>query len=156
MSRARALGRGLAKGLGTTLMAGGVGAVGYGLHAMSSKFTAPDGDMSKFKSRCWIPGAAMVAAGHMMHRRPKLQTAGIALAAAGGFAMAENLTLRANIVANEKGAGSTAPAQPKVGVQGLAPYGLEDTGALLGPGDTGAVLSASDTVGAAVDDIMGM
>lgn len=141
MSRARNIGRAAAKGIGGTVLAGGVGAIGYGVHGMSSKITAPGGDMSKYPARFWIPGAAMLVAGHVMRRRPKLMLAGAALCGAAGFSIAEGAALAYTIKQN-------ANAQAKAaGTQGLAPNAYDETGAVFSPNDAGALLSHSETVG---------
>jgi hypothetical protein len=145
MSRARAAGRKLAKGLGTTVLGGGVGAIGYALHGLSSKLTAPNGDMTKYPSRFWIPGVAMLAAGHFMHRRPRLANAGIALCGAAGFSIAEGATLAYTIKQNQK----TQAASSGATTQGLSegPGNLPsyyETGAVMGPSDTGALLNGAD------------
>ncbi len=144
-SRARAAGRALAKGLGKTLLGGGVGAVGYAVHGLSSKITAPNGDMSKYPTRFWIPGVAMLAAGHLMRRRPRTSEAGMALCGAAGFSLAEGATLAYTIKQNA----SPAPAPATTQTQGFGdtpgtayPYG--ETGAVLSPADTGALLTGGE------------
>lgn len=141
MSRARAAGRKLAKGLGTTVLGGGVGAIGYALHGLSSKLTAPNGDMTKYPGRFWIPGVAMLAAGHFMHRRPKLSNAGIALCGAAGFSIAEGATLAYTIKQNQK----TQAASSGATTQGLGDGpSYYETGAVMGASDTGALLPGNE------------
>lgn len=139
MSRARALGKAAARGFGGTLVATGVGAVGYGVHNLASKLTAPNGDMSKYTTRFWIPGVAMGIAGHFMRRRPKMALMGASLCGAAGFSIAEGANLAYTIKQNQKAQGSAS--QP--GVQGL------DTGAVLNARalETGALLPADEIAG---------
>lgn len=141
MSRARALGRGAVKGLGGAVLGAGVGAVGYAVHGLSSKITAPDGDMSKYPSRFWIPGAAMLVVGHVLRRKPKTALAGAALCGAAGFSIAEGATLAYTIKGNQK-------AQAAAGTQGLAPGMYSETGAVFSAGDeVGALMTPGETVG---------
>jgi hypothetical protein len=140
-SRARALGRGAVKGIGGTAMGMGVGAVGYAAHGLSSKLTAPNGDMSKYPTRFWIPGAALAIAGHIMRRKPKLHDMGCALTGAAGFSLAEGATLAYSIKQN-------ATAQTSAGTQGLAPGMYNETGAVFSANeDVGALVSAQESVG---------
>jgi hypothetical protein len=131
-SRAKAAGRAVVKGLGGTLLAGGVGAIGYGIHGIAAKITAPGGDMSKYPGRGWIPGVAMLVAGHMLKRRPRLTTAAIALQGAAGFSLAEYGTLAYIIKQN---AANQPPSGAQAGTSGvgavMGPADLQDTGALL-------------------------
>lgn len=140
MSRARALGRGAVKGIGGTVVGVGVGAVGYAIHGLSSKITAPAGDMTKYPARFWIPGAAMLVVGHVLRRKPKTMLAGAALCGAAGFSIAEGATLAYTIKSNAK-------AQAATGTSGLAPGMYTETGAVFG-GNTGAVFGPLDNVGA--------
>lgn len=142
MSRARALGRGAVKGLGGSVLGAGVGAVGYAVHGLSSKITAPDGDMSKYPGRFWIPGAAMLVVGHVMRRKPKTMLAGAALCGAAGFSIAEGASLAYTIKSN-------ANAQAKAaGTQGLAPGMYSETGAVFSSRDeVGALMTPGETVG---------
>lgn len=137
-SRARAAGRAVVKGLGGTLLAGGVGAIGYGIHGIAGKITAPGGDMSKYPSRGWIPGAVMLVAGHLLKRRPRLTTAAIALQGAAGFSLAEYGTLAYTIKQN-------ASSQPAAtGTQGLV---VDDAGAVMSASDVreaGALLTGHE------------
>lgn len=148
MSRARALGRFAARGLGGSVVGVGVGAVGYGVHNMASKITAPNGDMSKYPTRFWIPGLAMGFAGHFMRRKPKLALMGAALCGAAGFSIAEGANLAYTIKQNQKAQGQ--PASP--GVQGL-----DETGAVMGARsfETGALLPASEVQGIYDENLVG-
>lgn len=130
------LGKAAARGIGGTVLAGGVGAIGYGVHGMSSKITAPDGDMSKYKTRFWIPGVAMLAAGHFMRRRPKTALMGAALCGAAGFSIAEGATLAYTIKVNEKAQGGAGGE-----TKGLV---YDETGAVLNAAATeaGALMPA--------------
>ena len=150
--KARALGRGAVKGLGGSVLGAGVGAVGYAVHGLSSKITAPNGDMSKYPSRFWLPGAAMLVVGHVMRRKPKTMLAGAALCGAAGFSLAEGATLAYTIKSNAK-------AQAAAGTSGLAPDMFNETGAVFGEtgavftGETvGALMTPGDTVGSLMND----
>ncbi len=144
MSRARAAGRKLAKGLGTTVLGGGVGAIGYAIHGLSSKLTAPNGDMTKYPSRFWIPGAAMLAAGHFMHRRPRLANAGIALCGAAGFSIAEGATLAYTIKQNQKSQAASQGTTTQGLGDGPSMYDSYDAGAVMAQRDVGALLAGED------------
>jgi FtsH-binding integral membrane protein len=150
--KARALGRGAVKGLGGSVLAAGVGAVGYAVHGLSSKITAPNGDMSKYPSRFWIPSVAMLVVGHVMRRKPKTVLAGAALCGAAGFSIAEGATLAYTIKSNAKAQAAAG------GTSGLAPDGYSETGAVFGEtgavyGETvGARMTPGETVGSIMND----
>lgn len=142
MSRARTLGRWAVKGFGGSVLGAGVGAVGYAVHGLSSKITAPDGDMSKYPGRFWIPGAAMLMVGHVMRRKPKTMLAGAALCGAAGFSIAEGAALAYTIKSNAKAQAATT------GTSGLAPGMYNETGAVFSPHDeVGALMTPGETVG---------
>jgi hypothetical protein len=128
--------------LGGTVLGGGIGAIGYAIHGLSAKITAPGGDMTKYPTRFWIPGVAMLAAGHFMRRRPKLANAGTAMLGAAGFSIAEGAILAYTIKQNAKA--TTAPATTQT--QGLqtGPSYYSETGAVLNSADTGALLQGSE------------
>lgn len=102
--------------------------------------------MSKYPARGWIPGVAMAAAGHFIKRRPRMQTAGIALIGAAGFSLAEYGTLAYTIQQNAKAqAQSTGP-----GTQGIV-----DAGAVMSFTDveTGALLTGHENEATGYADV---
>jgi hypothetical protein len=146
-SRARRAGRAVAKGAGGTVLGVGVGAIGYGIHGISGKITAPGGDMNKYPALGWIPGVAMAAAGHFMKQKsPKLATAGIALTGAAGFSLAEYATLAYTIKQNAKAQAAST------GTQGL----IADAGAVMSyndVNDTGALLTGHEVESSGFADV---
>jgi hypothetical protein len=121
-----------------------VGAIGYAIHGLSSKLTAPAGDMTKYPTRFWIPGVAMLAAGHFMHRRPRLANAGIALCGAAGFSIAEGATLAYTIKQNQKTQAAQSSGTTTT-TQGLGDGpSIYDAGAVLESSDVGALLAGNE------------
>jgi hypothetical protein len=119
------------------MLAGGVGMVGYAIHGLSAKITAPGGDMSKYPKLGWVPGVAMLVAGAYMRNKPKLTTVGIALQGAAGFSLAEYGTLAYTIAQNAKQQ-AAAQANAPATTQGF------ETGAVMGFNDVhdaGALLN---------------
>lgn len=139
-SRARRAGAAVAKGAGGTVLAMGVGAIGYGIHGISGKITAPGGDMNKYPALGWIPGIAMAAAGHLLKAKPKMQTAGIALIGAAGFSLAEYGTLAYTIQQNAKSSSTTTSSTT------TTTQGITDAGAVMSYNDveTGALLTGHE------------